>query len=87
MNVSEYLYNIIVVDENDEVGIYSGVSSGNDLHAMAQVVVEAHTDWFDPYCDALTPTIEIERDSDGNFIVNVDSHGLGSAGIVLTGVK
>ena len=87
MNLSEYLYNIIVVSEDEEVGIYSGVASGNDLHAVAHVVVEAHTDWFDLDCDALTPTIEISRNSDGGFEVDVDSHGLGKAGIVLEQVS
>lgn len=81
--MTEYNYNIIVVDENDEVEILSGTVQGSEPRLAARSIVERSTDWYESDCDALTPTIEISRDRDGNFIVDVDSHGLGEAGIVL----
>jgi len=85
--MTEYYYNLIIVDENDEVEILSGLVDGSDPRLAAQSVIERDTEWCDAPCDALNPTIEIERDSDGNFVVDVDSHGLGKAGIVLTQVS
>lgn len=85
--MTEYYYNLIIVDENDEVEILSGLVHGSEPRLAAQSVIERDTEWCDSPCDALNPTIEIERDSDGNFVVDVDSHGLGKAGIVLTQVS
>jgi len=85
--MSEYNYNIIIVDENDEVEILSGTILGSEPRHAARTVIETETDWCESYCDALDPTITVERDSDGNFVVDVDSHGLGKAGIVLTKVS
>ena len=82
--MTEYLYNMIVVDENDNVEILDGIIAASEPRLAAQSVVEVRTDWCDSLCEALQPVIEISRDSDGNFIVDVDSHGLGNAGIVLT---
>ena len=84
--MTEYYYNMIIVDENDNVDILSGTIAATEPRLAAKSVVEDKTDWCESFCDALQPTIEIERDSDGNFIVDVDSHGLGKAGIVMTQV-
>ena len=85
--MSEYNYNIIIVDDNDEAEILSGTVCAAEPRLAARTIVEAETDWCDSYCDALDPTIHVERDSDGNFVVDVDSHGLGKAGIVLEQVS
>jgi len=85
--MSEYNYNLIIVDENDEVEILSGTIFGSEPRLAARTVIESKTEWYESYCDALQPTITVERDSDGNFVVDVDSHGLGNAGIVLTKVS
>lgn len=85
--MTEYNYNMIIVDENDKVDILSGTIAATEPRLAAQSVVEIRTDWCESFCDALQPTIEIERDSDGNFVVDVDSHGLGKAGIVLEQVS
>lgn len=83
--MSEYNYNIIIVDDNDEVEILSGTVCAAEPRLAARTIVEAETDWCDSYCDALDPTIHVERDS--KVVVDVDSHGLGKAGIVLEQVS
>lgn len=80
---TKFDYSIIVTDEFD-TNVYTGQIRGNDLNSAARNVVRARTDWLDEgFGDVLEPVITISRDSDGNFIVDVESHGLGEAGIVL----
>lgn len=78
----KYDYSIIYTNDVDTY-IYTGEVSG-DLESAARSVLKERTDLLDDgFGDALAPTIEISRQSDGSFIVDIDTHGLGEAGILL----
>jgi hypothetical protein len=75
-------YSIIHTNDVDTY-IYTGEVSG-DLESAARSVLRERTDLLDDgFGDALAPTIEISRQADGTFIVDIDTHGLGEAGILL----
>lgn len=78
----EYSGTILLVDGP----AYAGTIRGNDPRDAARNVIRARSDILDDaYCTELEPVFTVERNADGTFTVEVETHGLGDATITLTG--
>ncbi len=86
----KYDYSIVLTDAEDanECDVFTGEVEANSPHEAATEVIRTRTDWLEDVFANLAPTIELSRNSDfGVFEADVDSHGLGHAGIVLEKVS
>ena len=88
----KYDYSIILSDAEDslatECDVFTGSVEANTTRQAVRKVLNERTAWLEYEFNDLSPTIEISRNSElGVFEVNVDSHGLGVAGIVLEQVS
>jgi len=63
---------------------YAGTICGRDPREAARNVIRARSDILDDaYCTELEPVFTVERNADGSFTVEVETHGLGDATIQL----
>ena len=77
----EYSGTILTVDGHS----YAGVIRGRDPREAARNVILARSDILDDaYCNELEPVFTVERNADGTFTVEVETHGLGDVTITLT---
>lgn len=76
----EYSGTILTVDGHS----YAGTICGRDPREAARNVIRARSDILDDaFCTELEPVFTVERNADGSFTVEVETHGLGDVTIQL----